>query len=249
MHTDETLQMLDDTTTKLGNEFRYFAYEVCRKIPTKELAAEQLARIRRELKKAETEAKKAEVAAKKAGVAAKKAEAKAAKEAEAVAKAEAKAAKDGEAAAKKVEAASKKAEAKAAKEAEAAMKRAETAAKKAAKGKNKVGPKRAVGRAQAPKTRSSSSTSKQPAAMGIGSGGGGGNPTREGKGKEKADDAPNLEEFNGSPVSIISLFRDRHQVNSVNLLAGSFVSDNRACVRPHGDASSKCYRLFDYNVS
>lgn len=60
MHTETTLQMLEDITIALGVEFRRFDREVCSNIQTEELKGEVEARVRREQKKAEKDAKKVE---------------------------------------------------------------------------------------------------------------------------------------------------------------------------------------------
>ncbi|TEB19086.1 hypothetical protein FA13DRAFT_1606363, partial [Coprinellus micaceus] len=44
MHTDDTLQLLQDTTVKLGNEFRSFLDGVCQEVATEELDSEKRAR-------------------------------------------------------------------------------------------------------------------------------------------------------------------------------------------------------------
>ena len=71
MHTDITLELLERTTVKLGQEFRAFLCNVCSNIQTEELAAEVQARLRRlERQKAEkekVEAKKAEEAGQSLG--------------------------------------------------------------------------------------------------------------------------------------------------------------------------------------
>lgn len=44
MHTDDTLQLLQDTTVKLGSEFRSFLDGVCQEVATEELDSEKEAR-------------------------------------------------------------------------------------------------------------------------------------------------------------------------------------------------------------
>jgi hypothetical protein len=51
MHTDETLEILDDVTVQLGAEFRAFSTKTCSAFNTRELHRETEARKRRGLKK------------------------------------------------------------------------------------------------------------------------------------------------------------------------------------------------------
>jgi hypothetical protein len=51
MHTDDTLQILDDFTTNLGDQLRYFADVTCPNYSTVELPREAAARRRRKSKK------------------------------------------------------------------------------------------------------------------------------------------------------------------------------------------------------
>jgi hypothetical protein len=51
MHTDLTLDILDQLTCDLGNEFRNFANEICPAFDTRELAREVEARKRRQMNK------------------------------------------------------------------------------------------------------------------------------------------------------------------------------------------------------
>jgi hypothetical protein len=51
MHTDHTLKMLEDTTTKLGMSFRKFVKNTCKAFDTYELKRELEARQRRQSKK------------------------------------------------------------------------------------------------------------------------------------------------------------------------------------------------------
>ncbi|KAJ2929664.1 hypothetical protein H1R20_g7412, partial [Candolleomyces eurysporus] len=57
LHTDATLDLLDEATIKLGNSFRQFIANVCSQIQTKELAIEVAKRVKREQKKAASKAK------------------------------------------------------------------------------------------------------------------------------------------------------------------------------------------------
>jgi hypothetical protein len=52
MHTDPTLLILDETTSRLGTQFRKFAKETCPAFNTQELRRETDARKRRKAKKA-----------------------------------------------------------------------------------------------------------------------------------------------------------------------------------------------------
>jgi hypothetical protein len=54
LHTDHTLEILDDTTTQLGDHLRGFVETTCSEIPTKELRREYEARKRRESKAAKS---------------------------------------------------------------------------------------------------------------------------------------------------------------------------------------------------
>lgn len=51
MHTDRTLNLLDSTTVRLGQQFRHFAKKTCPAFRTKELKREVQARQRRQAKK------------------------------------------------------------------------------------------------------------------------------------------------------------------------------------------------------
>lgn len=51
MHTDQTLEIMDDITTEVGAEFRAFADDTCSAFDTRELPRETAARKRRKLKK------------------------------------------------------------------------------------------------------------------------------------------------------------------------------------------------------
>jgi hypothetical protein len=51
MHTDRTLAILDETTARMGDEFRAFAGNTCSAFDTRELKREMDARKRRKLKK------------------------------------------------------------------------------------------------------------------------------------------------------------------------------------------------------
>jgi hypothetical protein len=53
MHTDYTLQILEELTTKLGDQLRFFANETCLAYSTVELPRETAARQRRKAKKAQ----------------------------------------------------------------------------------------------------------------------------------------------------------------------------------------------------
>ncbi|KAF6747597.1 hypothetical protein DFP72DRAFT_972254 [Ephemerocybe angulata] len=59
LHTDHTLEIMDELTTTLGSVFRKFVSETCEKVETKELPREYAARARREAK--QSEKKKANV--------------------------------------------------------------------------------------------------------------------------------------------------------------------------------------------
>ncbi|TEB29008.1 hypothetical protein FA13DRAFT_1602778, partial [Coprinellus micaceus] len=56
MHTDDTLQMLEEATTELGSQFRSFVRDVCEHIATRELPAEAAEREEREKRQAEKKA-------------------------------------------------------------------------------------------------------------------------------------------------------------------------------------------------
>ena len=51
MHTDQTLEILDDVTTEMGAEFRAFTNNTCSAFDTHELPRETAARKRRKMKK------------------------------------------------------------------------------------------------------------------------------------------------------------------------------------------------------
>jgi hypothetical protein len=51
MHTDQTLDIMDDVTTEMGTEFRAFSGNTCSAFNTRELPRETAARKRRRLKK------------------------------------------------------------------------------------------------------------------------------------------------------------------------------------------------------
>jgi hypothetical protein len=53
MHTDYTLQILEEITTKLGDQLRFFANETCSAYSTVELPCETAARLRRKAKNAQ----------------------------------------------------------------------------------------------------------------------------------------------------------------------------------------------------
>jgi len=53
MHTDQTLEILDDVTAELGAEFREFSRKTCSAFDTRELQREMEARKRRREKKAD----------------------------------------------------------------------------------------------------------------------------------------------------------------------------------------------------
>jgi hypothetical protein len=55
MHTDQTLEILDDVTVHMGAEFRAFAKKTCTSFDTKELPREADARKRRVLKKMQSQ--------------------------------------------------------------------------------------------------------------------------------------------------------------------------------------------------
>jgi hypothetical protein len=52
MHTDQTLDIMDDVTTEIGAKFRAFSNKTCSAFDTQELPRESAARKRRRLKKA-----------------------------------------------------------------------------------------------------------------------------------------------------------------------------------------------------
>jgi hypothetical protein len=52
MHTEDTLQLLDDGTAALGHELREFSQKTCSAFDTRELEREAQAHIHRESKKA-----------------------------------------------------------------------------------------------------------------------------------------------------------------------------------------------------
>lgn len=56
MHTDHTLQILEDLTTKLGDQLRFFADVTCLNYSTVELPREAAARKRRESEKSQVNA-------------------------------------------------------------------------------------------------------------------------------------------------------------------------------------------------
>ncbi|KAJ7707072.1 hypothetical protein B0H16DRAFT_1345465, partial [Mycena metata] len=56
LHTDSTVDLLDEITTLLGRQLRYFRNVTCAAFPTKELPREEAARGRRNAKKAATAA-------------------------------------------------------------------------------------------------------------------------------------------------------------------------------------------------
>lgn len=58
MHTTFSLERLDEVTSSLGRQIRYFAKHTCSKFKTKELPSEEAARGRRKARKAATKAKK-----------------------------------------------------------------------------------------------------------------------------------------------------------------------------------------------
>lgn len=58
LHTDTTLQILDDVTTELGDAFRKFESKICPIFSTQELPREAEARQRRQLKENGTNGKK-----------------------------------------------------------------------------------------------------------------------------------------------------------------------------------------------
>jgi nucleoid-associated protein YgaU len=98
MHTDDTLQMLEEATTELGSQFRSFVRDVCEHIATRELPAEAAEREEREKRQAEKKAAAVSEKATKKAVVAEKAAAK-----KAVAAEKAVAKKAEKAAAKKTE--------------------------------------------------------------------------------------------------------------------------------------------------
>lgn len=55
MHTDDTLELLDKTTTSLGDAFRLFQSETCAAFDTKELQREADARDRKKTSKKKLE--------------------------------------------------------------------------------------------------------------------------------------------------------------------------------------------------
>jgi hypothetical protein len=56
LHTDQTLDIIDDTTVRMGAEFRAFVDKTCPSFDTRELARETDARNRREQKEARSQA-------------------------------------------------------------------------------------------------------------------------------------------------------------------------------------------------
>ncbi|KAL6298277.1 hypothetical protein BKA93DRAFT_710038, partial [Sparassis latifolia] len=69
MHTDCTLQLLDDVTVSLGDTLRHFSEQTCKAFPTRELRREAEARARRESKKMAARADEAPVFPRSGGTA------------------------------------------------------------------------------------------------------------------------------------------------------------------------------------
>jgi hypothetical protein len=63
MHTDQTLETLDDVTVQIGAEFRAFSKKTCSAFDTRELYRETQARKRRRLKKAKSNTESADLTA------------------------------------------------------------------------------------------------------------------------------------------------------------------------------------------